>query len=305
MARDLEVDAGGTEVRIPNPGKVLFPGDGITKEDLARYYADAADRMLPWLRDRPITMMRYPDGIEAQRIVQKNVPDYFPDSIRRVEVPKEGGVVHQAVCARPADLVYLAAQACIEVHALTSRADKLDAPDQVVFDWDPPDPRHFAQVRQAALWARELLDGELGLTSYVRTTGGRGLHVHVALDRGAGFDAVLDFAHRVAAVLASRHPDAITTEQRVAKRGERIYADVMRNAYAQTVVAPYAVRARPGALVATPLSWSEVEDDGLEPGKFTISTIRTRLAGADDPWHGFTRTRHGLGPASARLADLA
>jgi bifunctional non-homologous end joining protein LigD len=305
MTRDLEVDAGGAEVRIPNPGKVLFPDDGVTKEDLARYYADAAGWMLPWLRDRPITMMRYPDGIEAQRIVQKNVPDYFPDSIRRVEVPKEGGVVHQAVCARPADLVYLAAQACIEVHAFTSRADKLDAPDQVVFDWDPPDAGHFAQVRRVALWARELLDGELGLTSYVRTTGGRGLHVHVALDRSAGFDAVLDFAHRVASVLASRHPDAITTEQRVAKRGEHIYADVMRNAYAQTVVAPYAVRARPGAPVSTPLSWSEVEDDGLEPGKFTISTIRTRLAGADDPWHGFTRSRHGLGPASARLAELA
>jgi len=291
-------------VRIPNPGKVLFPGDGITKEDLARYYADVAGRMLPWLRDRPITMMRYPDGIEAQRIVQKNVPDYFPDWIRRVEVPKEGGVVHQAVCARPADLVYLAGQACVEVHAFTSLADKLDAPDQVVFDWDPPDAGHFGQVRRVALWARELLDGELGLTSYVRTTGGRGLHVHVALDRQAGFDPVREFAHRVAAVLASRHPDVVTTEQRVAKRGERIYADVMRNAYAQMVVAPYAVRARPGAKVATPLSWSEVEDSGLDPGQFTISTVRTRPEGADDPWHGFTRSRYGLAQASARLADL-
>lgn len=300
-----EVIAGNRAVPIPNAGKVLFPDDGITKEDLARYYADAAGRMLPWLRDRPVTMMRYPDGLNGQRIVQKNVPAYFPDWIRRVEVPKEGGVVEQAVCGKPADLAYLASQACIEVHAFTSRADKLDAPDQVVFDFDPPDGEHFGQVRSAALWARELLDDELGLASYVRTTGGHGLHVHVALDRRAGFDPVRDFAHRAAAVLASRHPGVITTEQRKDKRGGRIYADIMRNAYAQMVVALYAVRARPGAPVATPLSWQEVEDAGLEPGQFTISGIRARLASAGDPWGGFARARHGLGRASRRLAELS
>jgi bifunctional non-homologous end joining protein LigD len=300
-----EITVGDITVRIPNAGKVLFPDGGITKEDLALYYADAAGRMLPWLRDRPVTMMRYPDGLKGQRIVQKNVPAYFPDWIRRVNVPKEGGVVEQAVCDKPADLVYMASQACIEVHALTSRADKVDAPDQVVFDFDPPDGKHFEQVRRAALWARELLDGELGLTSYVRTTGGRGLHVHVALDRRAGFDPVRDFAHRAAALLASRHPDVVTIEQRKDKRGERVYADIMRNGYAQTVVASYGVRARSGATVATPLSWSEVEDADLEPGQFTISTIRARLDRADDPWDGFTRARYGLGRASNRLARLS
>jgi bifunctional non-homologous end joining protein LigD len=303
MTDDIAV--GGITVRLSNPSKVLFPADGITKEDLARYYADVADRMLPWLRDRPITMMRYPDGLDGERIVQQNVPAYFPDWIRRVQVSKQGGVVEHAVCDKPATLVYLANQACIEVHAFTSRADRLDAPDQLVFDFDPPDAKHFGQVRQAALWARDLLDGELGLTSYVRTTGGRGLHVHVALDRRAGFDAVREFTHRAADVLASRHPDVITTEQRKDKRGARIYADLMRNAYAQTVVAPYAVRARPGAPVATPLSWPEVEDTGLEPGQFTISTVRARLAGTDDPWAGFTRARYGLAQASKRLAKLA
>jgi bifunctional non-homologous end joining protein LigD len=299
-----EITVGGIAVQIPNAGKVLFPGDGITKEDLARYYADAAGRMLPWLRDRPVTMMRYPDGLKGQRIVQKNVPAYFPDWIRRVEVPKEGGVVEQAVCEKPADLVYLASQACIEVHGFTSRADKLDAPDQLVFDFDPPGDKHFDQVRSAALWARELLD-ELGLTSYVRTTGGRGLHVHVALDRRAGFDAVRDFTHQAAALLASRHPDVITTEQRKDKRGERVYADVQRNAYAQLVVALYAVRARPGAPVSTPLAWSDVEDASLEPGQFTISTVRARLESPDDPWSGFARARYGLSRASQRLAELS
>ncbi len=299
-----DITAGGIAVRLSSPGKVLFPDDGITKEDLARYYADAAGRMLPWLRDRPITMMRYPDGVAGPRIVQKNVPAYFPDWIPRVEVPKEGGVVRQAICDKPATLVYLASQACIEVHGLTSRADKLGQPDQLVIDFDPPDSQHFEQVRQAALWARDLLDGELGLTSYVRTTGGRGLHVHVALDRRAGFDAVLEFTHHVAQVLASRHPDVITAEQRKDKRGERIYADVMRNAYAQTVVACYSVRARPGARVSTPLRWREVQDTAVEPGRFTISTVRARLDSADDPWAGFLGAGHALGQASRRLAKL-
>jgi bifunctional non-homologous end joining protein LigD len=300
-----QITTGGVAVPVSNAAKVLFPDDGITKQDLARYYADVADLMLPWLRDRPITMARYPDGIKAQRIVQKNVPAYFPDWIRRVEVPKEGGAVEHAICDAPAVLVYLASQACIEVHAFTSRADKLDAPDQLVIDFDPPDARHFGQVRQAALWARELLDGELDLSSYVRTTGGRGLHVHVALDRRARFDQVRDFAHRVALLLARRHPDVLTAEQRKDKRGSRIYLDVMRNSYAQLVVAGYSVRARPGAPVATPLSWKEVEDAGLEPGKFTISTVRARLEGAADPWADFTRARHGLGRASKRLTGLS
>ena len=167
-----------------------------------------------------------------------------------------------------------------------------------------PDAERFADVRRAALWARDLLDGELGLTSFVRTSGGRGLHVHVGLNRRADFEEVREFAHRVGEVLARRHPDAITVEQRKDKRGRRIYADVMRNAYAQTVAASYGVRARAGAPVATPLSWAEVEDDGLAPSRFTMATIRARLDGGPDPWADFAKSRHGLGEASQRLAKL-
>jgi bifunctional non-homologous end joining protein LigD len=260
--------------------------------------------MLPWLGDRPITMVRYPDGLDGQRFFQKNAPSYFPAWIRRVRVGKEGGEVEHVLCDKPATLVYLANQACIEIHAFLSRVDKLGAPDQMVFDFDPPDGERFGDVRRAALWARDLLDGELGLTSFVRTSGGRGLHVHVALNRRAEFEEVREFAHHAAEVLARRHPDAITVEQRKDKRGSRIYADVMRNAYAQTVTASYGVRARPGAPVATPLSWAEVEDDGLAPGRFTIATIRARLDGGTDPWADFAESRHGLGQAAKRLAKL-
>ena len=300
-----EITTGGISVPLTHAAKVLFPDDGLTKQDLARYYADVADVMLPWLRDRPITMVRYPDGLGGQRFFQKNASSYFPGWIRRAEVGKEGGVVEHVICDKPATLVYLANQACIEVHGFLSRADKVEVPDQLVLDFDPPDGKHFPDVRRAALWARELLDGELGLTSFVRTSGGRGLHVHVALNRRAGFDATREFARRAAEVLARRHPDVITVEQRKDKRGTRIYADIMRNAYAQTVVASYGVRGRPGAPVATPLSWHEVDDTGLEPGQFTMATVRARLTGTDDPWSDFTSSRHGLGEAGKRLAKLA
>ena len=155
--------------------------------------------MLPWLKDRPVSMVRYPDGLDGERFFQKNAPSYFPGWIRRVTVGKEGGEVEHVVCDKPATLVYLANQACIEIHAFTSRADQPGVPDQVVFDFDPPDGERFAAVRQAALQARDLLEHDLGLSSFVRTTGGRGLHVHVPLIRRAGFDAVLEFTHRVAA----------------------------------------------------------------------------------------------------------
>jgi bifunctional non-homologous end joining protein LigD len=303
-----EITAGGITVALTHPGKVLFPADGITKQDLAGYYADVAGQMLPGLQDRPVSMVRYPDGLDGPRFFQKNAPSYFPGWIRRVVVGKEGGQVEHVICDKPATLVYLANQACIEIHEFTSRADKLAAPDQMVVDFDPPGDGHFADARRAALWARDLLDGELGLTSFVRTTGGRGLHVHVRLNRRADFDAVRDFAHRTAEVLARRHPDAITTEQRKDKRGARIYADIMRNAYAQTVVASYGVRARPGAHVATPLDWAEVEDEKLEPGQFTMATIRARLDGmarsGHDPWAGFAQSGQGLGEAAKRLAKL-
>jgi bifunctional non-homologous end joining protein LigD len=304
MAGKVEITVGGITVPLTHPDKVLFPADGITKADLARYHADVAGWMLPGLKDRPVSMVRYPDGLDGERFFQKNAPAYFPDWIRRVTVGKEGGEVEHVVCDKPATLVYLANQACIEIHAFTSRADKLGVPDQLVFDFDPPDGERFADVRRAALRARDLLEQDLGLSSFARTTGGRGLHVHVPLLRRADFDTVLAFTHRAAAVLARRQPDVITTEQRKDKRGDRIYADVMRNAYAQTVVASYDVRARPGALVATPLSWAEVEDDRLRPGQFTMAAVRARIGGGSDPWAAFSGSARGLGAAGERLAKL-
>jgi bifunctional non-homologous end joining protein LigD len=304
-AQRLQV--GRITVELSNPGKVLFPDDGITKGDLVEYYQGIAGRMLPLLRDRPLTMIRYPDGITAHAILQKNAPDYFPDWVTRAEVRKQGGSLRHVICDKPATLVYLANQACIELHVFLSKLAAIDDPDQLIFDLDPPDDEHFAQVRRAARLLRDLLEGELGLTAYVKTTGGKGVHVHVPLNAAADFDAARHFARQVADVLAAREPDLVTTEQRKDKRGGRIYADLMRNAYAQTAVAPYAVRARPGAPVATPLRWEELDDDQLSPRHFTIATVPGRvagLAGDNDPWARLPRHRYGLARAGDRLRQL-
>ena len=300
------VKVSGITVELSNTGKTLFPDDQVTKGDLIGYYRDIGARMLPYLRDRPLSMERYPDGITGERIVQKNVPRYFPDWIARTRVKKQGGTLVQVICDRPATLVYLANQACIEMHAFLSRTGALDRADQLIFDLDPPDDHRFDQVKHLALGLRDLLD-ELGLTAFVKTTGGRGLHVHVPLDARDDFDTVRRFARQASDVLAAREPDILTTEQRKDSRGDRVYSDVMRNAYAQTAVAPFSVRARPGAPVATPLDWAELQDASLTPHQFTLRTVGGRLdrLGASDPWAGMARRRYSLARAAQQLAKLA
>ena len=300
------VRVSGITVQLSNTSKTLFPDDQVTKGDLIGYYRDIAARMLPYLRDRPLSMERYPDGITGERIVQKNVPRYFPDWIARTRVKKQGGTLVQVICDRPATLVYLANQACIEMHAFLSRTGALDRADQLIFDLDPPDDHRFDQVKHLALGLHDLLE-ELGLTAFVKTTGGRGLHVHVPLNARDDFDTVRRFARQASDVLAAREPDILTTEQRKDSRGDRVYSDVMRNAYAQTAVAPYSVRARPGAPVATPLDWAELKDASLTPHQFTLRTVGGRLdrPGASDPWAGMARRRYSLDRAAQRLAKLA
>jgi len=304
MADQASARFGSITVQLSHLDKVLFPGDGVTKGDLVAYYRDMAPRMVPYLRDRPLVMGRYPDGITGEAIVQKNAGRHFPDWVSRAEVPKQGGTVSQVVGDKPATLVYLANQACIELHVFLSRLGALNRPDQLVFDLDPPDNDSFGVACRTALELRELLEGELRLPAYVKTTGGKGLHVHVPLRPDEDFDAVRDFAREAARVLVSRAPDRLTIEQRKDQCGHRIYLDVMRDAYAQTVIAPCAVRARPGATVAMPLHWAEVERGDLRPRQFTIRTAGKRLAASEDPWAGMARHSSGLAEPRRRLARL-
>jgi len=300
------VTSGGVTVQLSHMDKVFFPDDDLRKGDLIDYYRMVAPRMLPYLRDRPVVMARYPDGVSGEAILQKNVSRYFPDWVKRVEVERigRGGAVCQVVCDRPETLIYLANQACIELHVLLSRVAALYRPDQLVFDLDPPAEDGFDDARRCALDLRRLLEEDLGLTTYVKTTGGKGLHVHVPLRADEGFDPVRDFARAVAELMIRDAPDRLTLQQRVDQRGNRIYLDVQRNGYAQMAVAPYSVRARRAAPVATPLQWAEVEDAGLNPRRFTMRTMGDRLATTQDPWAGMSRHRRGLAAARRRLKSL-
>jgi bifunctional non-homologous end joining protein LigD len=290
------------KVKVSRPGKALFP-DGTTKADLAGYYETVADTMLPHLAHRPLNLERYPDGIDGQRIMQQRAGGHFPDWIERVSVRKaDGGTVEHVVASDADTLVYLADQACITPHPWPSRADRLERPDRLIFDLDPSNGAP-ADVRRAARWFGELLR-EMELEPFAMTTGSRGYHVVTPLQRRQGFDDVRAFARDVAQLAAGRHPRRLTTEQRKAKRGDRILIDVLRNAYAHTAVAPYAVRARPGAPVATPLRWEELDDPRLRPNRWNLRSVPERLDRDGDPWAAISRAARALGRARRRLDEL-
>jgi bifunctional non-homologous end joining protein LigD len=279
-------------VEITHAEKVLFPNDGITKRELVAYYERIAATMLPHLRGRPIAMERYPDGIHSQKIFQKNAPAYYPPWVKIVSLPKKDGVVRHVVCDDAATLVYLANQAVITPHTWLSRVDKPNHPDQMIFDLDPSDG-DFREVCDAAKMLRERLM-EQRLTSFVKTTGSRGLHVLVPLNRRADFDEVRAFARHVAADLAQSDPERLTTEVRKGKRQGRIFIDTARNAYAQTAAPAYAVRPRDGAPVSAPLRWNELDSRRLKPDLYNIRSVFDRLKNIGDPWKDLTRHQQTL-----------
>ena len=296
------IRAGRRTIELTHPDKVYFPGrPSITKRELVSYYVAVAPTMLPYTRGRPVTLQRFPDGIAAEGFFQKEISDWFPAWVPRATVEKEGGTTTYVLCDDAATLAYLASQGSITPHVWLSRVDKPHHPDRLIFDLDPP--AGFEQARAAAPLVRDLLT-RLGLVSFVMTTGSRGLHVLVPLDRSTAFDAVRAFARAAATFLAEQHPDTLTVEARIAKRGRRLFLDTTRNAYAQTGVAPYAVRGRPGAPVATPLRWEELNDDALGAQTYSIRNVLARIERDGDAWQGIGRRRQGLDRAARRLEAL-
>jgi bifunctional non-homologous end joining protein LigD len=287
------------EIEISRPEKVLFPEDGITKGDLIEYYARIAPRMLPHLRDRPLTLERYPNGINTKRFFQKEVSSYFPKWIRTVTVPKVGGKVTHVLCNDTATLVYIANQACVTPHIFLSRVDKLDVPDQLVFDLDPQGD-DFEPVRSTALAFKQLLD-ELELPGFLKTTGSRGLHVVVPLQRRESYDSVRAFGRDLADTIVKQAPQERTMEQLKAHRGNRVFIDTNRNGYAQLVAPAFAVRARKGAPVSAPLAWTELKQKNLRSDSFTIQTLFRRLDSMPDPWADFWTSGVSLTIARRRL----
>jgi bifunctional non-homologous end joining protein LigD len=277
---------------ISHPEKILFPEDGITKGELAAYYEAVAPVMLSHIRGRPVTMERYPSGIGRQGFMQKNVAKGFPAWLERVEVPKKDGVVHHPVVTDTRGLLWLANQNCITPHVWTSRVPNLYRPDLCVFDLDPSKDQPDV-LRSTALGIRDLL-AELGLPSWVKTSGSKGFHIVVPLDGRAGFEDVSKFANTVGRVLVDRNPDQLTQEFSKADRGDRIYIDTGRNGYGATLAAPYAVRPKLGAPVSAPCTWEEVEIGEAGPQTFTLRAMVARLAGAGDAWSGMHRRGRSL-----------
>jgi bifunctional non-homologous end joining protein LigD len=291
------IRAGRRSVEISRPGKELFAG--ITKLDLASYYADIAGVMLPLVAGRPLNLERYPDGVEGPKIFQQHASKHFPDWIKRVETPKAGGTVEHVVANDAATLVYLANQGVITLHAWLSRTDRLNRPDRLIVDLDPSVEDH-AVMRKAARAIADLLS-ELELRPWAMATGSRGYHLVVALARRADFETVREFSRDLAELAQQRHAELFTTEQRKAKRENKILLDMMRNAFGHTSVAPYAVRARPNAPVATPLALEELSDSSALPDRWTLATIGKRLERDGDPWREIGARPQTLGAARRRL----
>jgi bifunctional non-homologous end joining protein LigD len=297
ISGDVRVDRRAIE--ISRPEKVLFPEDGITKGDLIEYYARIAPHILPHLRDRPLTLERYPNGIKTKRFFQKEVSSYFPQWIRTTTVEKVGGTVTHVVCNDTATLVYIANQACITPHIFLSRCDKVQIPDQLVIDLDPQGD-DFDLVKSTASAFKQLLD-ELTLPAFLKTTGSRGLHVVVPLQRREGYDAVRGFARELAGVVVGQAPKERTVEPLKANRGRRVFIDTNRNGYAQLVAPAFAVRARKTAPISFPVDWSELKKKTLRPNGVTIRNVFERLETTKDPWADFWRSGVSLTKARRKL----
>jgi bifunctional non-homologous end joining protein LigD len=276
-------------VRLSHPDRVYWPDVGVTKSELAQYYEAVADRILPGLRDRPLTMLRCPAGVGGERFFQKHAGDTVSSRVARVTV-RRGEAPYAMVTDLPS-LVSLVQIGVLELHVWGARADRLDRPDLVVFDLDPDPAVPWSRVAGTAKVFRSTL-ADLGFVPFVRTTGGKGLHVVVPLVRRAGWDEVKRFARSLAELFAAEAPDFYTAVMSKQRREGKIYIDYLRNAPEATAIASWSTRARPGAPIAMPLAWDEL-DEGAEQPRFVLRDAPARLA-ARDPWRDFEASRRPL-----------
>ena len=287
---------------ITHPEKVMFPDDGITKGDLAAYYQAVAPVMLPHLRGRPVTMERYPAGLGKKGFWQKDVSKGFPEWLERVKVPKKDGVVHHPIINDERALLWVTNQNTITQHVWVSRVPDLNHPDVCVFDLDPSRD-DVGEVRSAALGLRNLLD-ELGLPSWVKTSGSKGFHIVVPLDGKSDTSEVARFADTVGRVFVSLAPDHLTQEFNKVDRHGRIYVDTGRNGYGATFAAAYTVRAKTGAPVSAPCTWEEIEKGKVAPASFNLRNTPARIKKAGDLWADMLKKRRSLKKPLAKLKRM-
>lgn len=286
MSADSEqLDVDGRRIKLSRPDKMLYPDDSYSKRDVVNYYRSVAEAMVPHLRGRPLTLRRFPDGLEGEGFFQKEASGHLPEWIRVESMPQRGtgGPVHHVVAEDAASLLYLATQACLEFHMALSTADSPERPDLVVLDVDPPQGTRTTELRSVVRALCDRFD-QAGFTPYVQATGSKGFHVAAPLAADEDFEQVRFRAREIAGDAVGAEPDRLTTEQRKDKRGDRIFLDTNRNAYGQTMIAPYSLRARAGAPAATPLELGEVAR--ATPDGHGLANMARRLRQKRDPWTG-------------------
>jgi bifunctional non-homologous end joining protein LigD len=300
--KEVSMDIGGHTLKFTNLDKLYFPEDGYTKRDLLNYYDAVSPLLLPHLKDRPLSLKRYPNGIHGQFFFQKNTPDSYPSWLRTESIGEAGKKIRYVLADDRASLLYLTNLGCIDQNPSMSRVGSLENPDFILIDLDP-NQCSFTKIVEAALLVKDKLDA-IGLAGYPKTTGGDGLHIYVPIEPHYTFDQARSFAEVIARLLAAARPDLFTTPRSVEKRQkDRVYFDYMQLAESKTISAPYVVRAYAGAPVATPLAWDEVRP-GIEPGQFTLANAMDRFSRVGDLFEGVLKAPQSLDKAFGRLEKL-
>lgn len=300
---EKEVSYNKHSFKIGNLDKSFYPNAGLTKRDIIEYYEKIADTILPYLKNRPLTLQRFPNGIDDKNFYQKDKPDYFPDWIDSLTTKKqEGGKIEYVLCNNKASLIYLINQAGIIFHIGLSTQENLEKPDKIIIDLDPS-TSNFENIKTAAKRIRTIVEEKLGATAFVMTTGSRGLHVVLPIKPNANFDEVRQFSQNLATYIAKQYPEDLTTAVRKNKRDGKLFLDVARNALGQTAVCPYSLRAIKNAPIATPLEWDELTQ--LESAQeYRLDNIFRRLAQKDDPWKAFAKKAVSFKKLQEKLENL-
>ncbi|KIX84866.1 hypothetical protein J120_05070 [candidate division TM6 bacterium JCVI TM6SC1] len=291
---------GNRIIEITHPDKIMFSDPTITKKEVIDYYHAIAKYMVPFLKDRVLTVQAFPEGVMHQGFYQKNVQSHYLSWIPTITIDKkDGGSTQYAIGINQAELVYLANQNCVVFHPWLSRVDKLDFPDKIVFDLDPSID-DFSAVQHAALVAKHVLE-ECGLVPFVMTTGSRGMHVVTPLRRLYTFEQVSDIARIIAERIVSYDPQTFTVEIRKDARKSKVFIDSLRNNSGATAVCPYSLRPRPGAPVATPITWAQATDKTLTSQQYNLYTVGHKLKKDGCAWKDFKRYAQTLVKACRAL----
>lgn len=284
---DRIISINGTEIDLSNTDKEFFPTADISKGEVIEYYTKIWKYACRYAADRPMVLQRFPDGIQDSGFYQKQTPDYFPEWIATIQVENKEDASNSNLvnCNKQETLVYLANQGALTMHVWLSKKHNLNTPDRLAFDFDPSDD-DFSKVQRAATILQSIISKK-GISSFVMTTGSEGLHVTVPLKPEKEFEPIREIARNIAQQVVNEDPESFTLETAKKNRGNKVFVDYLRNAYAQTTVMPFSIRARQGAPVAVPLSWDEVGRSSLDPQKYTVTNIFRRLSQKKDPWKDY------------------